>query len=243
MIPADRAVERHWSQEPVVEEPLGCYTPANWGALHHTSQRLLSQWVVIDFCFSLEARYPSVQWTRRLSFCGVGSNNPAGAANGVHKRRCAVLHFCGSPPSSLSHHFLTRSLFFLSLTLKFAAPYLFPPWNGIRSSKRNSVWIKYLHSCALSCAGAVSEFMEVAPTAPHRLFYVVSSLTGVCLCDCSSPQVDKVCGLSTKEPTSTQPTSPEVTTSTVTLSSPLPSVAPSKPSPEHWQQNLAHLRR
>ncbi|TWW73274.1 hypothetical protein D4764_15G0006680 [Takifugu flavidus] len=56
-------------------------------------------------------------------------------------------------------------------------------------------------------------------------------------------EVDKVCGLTTREPTSTQPTSPEVRTSTVTSSSPLPSVAPSKPLPEHWLENLAHLRR
>lgn len=33
----------------------------------------------------------------------------------------------------------------------------------------------------------VSKFMEVAPTAPPGLFYVVSSLTTVCLCDCSFP--------------------------------------------------------
>uniref|UniRef100_A0A8C2WSB4 Glypican 5c n=1 Tax=Cyclopterus lumpus TaxID=8103 RepID=A0A8C2WSB4_CYCLU len=46
-------------------------------------------------------------------------------------------------------------------------------------------------------------------------------LTGVRLFALSSPQVDKVCGLSTREPTSMQPMSPEVTTSnsTVTLSS------------------------
>lgn len=50
---------------------------------------------------------------------------------------------------------------------------------GIGPSGRNS--IKYLHSCALSCAGAVSKFMEVVPTAPPGLFYVVSSLTGVFL--------------------------------------------------------------
>ncbi|XP_041805247.1 glypican-5 isoform X3 [Chelmon rostratus] len=54
--------------------------------------------------------------------------------------------------------------------------------------------------------------------------------------------VDKVCGLSTGEPTSMQPTSPEVTTSTVTSSSPLPSAAPSKPLPEQWLGQLAHMR-
>ncbi|XP_031710440.1 glypican-5 isoform X2 [Anarrhichthys ocellatus] len=55
--------------------------------------------------------------------------------------------------------------------------------------------------------------------------------------------VDKVCGLSTREPTSMQPTSPEVTTSTVTSSSLPPSAAPSQPLPEQWLGQLAHLRR
>ncbi|XP_056248139.1 glypican-5-like isoform X2 [Seriola aureovittata] len=55
--------------------------------------------------------------------------------------------------------------------------------------------------------------------------------------------VDKVCGLTTGEPTSMQPTSPEVTTSTVTSSSPLPSATPSQPLPEQWLGQLAHLRR
>ncbi|XP_069013373.1 glypican-5 isoform X2 [Embiotoca jacksoni] len=55
--------------------------------------------------------------------------------------------------------------------------------------------------------------------------------------------VDKVCGLSTGEPTSMQPTSPEVTTPTVTSSSPLPSAVPSQPLPEQWLGKLAHLRR
>ncbi|XP_069579703.1 glypican-5-like isoform X2 [Brachyistius frenatus] len=55
--------------------------------------------------------------------------------------------------------------------------------------------------------------------------------------------VDKVCGLSTGEPTSVQPTSPEVTTPTVTSSSPLPSAVPSQPLPEQWLGKLAHLRR
>lgn len=59
----------------------------------------------------------------------------------------------------------------------------------------------------------------------------------------SSPQVDKVCGLSTGEPTSMRPTSPEVTTSTGTSASPPPSVAPSKPLPEQRLGQLAHLRR
>ncbi|XP_060900604.1 glypican-5-like isoform X1 [Labrus mixtus] len=54
--------------------------------------------------------------------------------------------------------------------------------------------------------------------------------------------VDKVCGLSTGEPTGTQTTNPEVTTSTVTSSSPLPSAAPSQPLPEQWLGQLAHLR-
>ncbi|XP_035490780.2 glypican-5 isoform X1 [Scophthalmus maximus] len=52
--------------------------------------------------------------------------------------------------------------------------------------------------------------------------------------------VDKVCGLTTGEPTSMHPTSPEVTTSTVTSSSPLPSAAPSQP--EQWLRQLAHLK-
>ncbi|KAM4604876.1 glypican-5 [Polymixia lowei] len=51
--------------------------------------------------------------------------------------------------------------------------------------------------------------------------------------------VDKVCGLSTGEPTSMQPTTPEVTTSTVT-SSTLP---PSAPPSEQLLGQLAHLRR
>ncbi|XP_035525983.1 glypican-5 isoform X1 [Morone saxatilis] len=54
--------------------------------------------------------------------------------------------------------------------------------------------------------------------------------------------VDKVCGLSTGEPTSMKPYTQEVTTSTVTSSSPLPSVAPSKPLPEQWLGQLAQLR-
>ncbi|CAJ1072164.1 LOW QUALITY PROTEIN: glypican-5-like [Xyrichtys novacula] len=55
--------------------------------------------------------------------------------------------------------------------------------------------------------------------------------------------VDKVCGLSTGEPTGMQPTSPEVTTSTVTSSPPYPSASPSQPTPEQWLDKLAHLRR
>ncbi|KAM9322879.1 glypican-5 isoform 2-T2 [Pholidichthys leucotaenia] len=55
--------------------------------------------------------------------------------------------------------------------------------------------------------------------------------------------VDKVCGLSTGEPTGLQPTGPEVTTPPVILSSPFPSVAPSQPLSEHWLGQLAHLKR
>ncbi|XP_026231196.1 glypican-5-like isoform X2 [Anabas testudineus] len=55
--------------------------------------------------------------------------------------------------------------------------------------------------------------------------------------------VDKVCGLSTGEPTGMQPTSPEVTTSSLTLSSSLPSASPSQPLPEQWQGRLAQLRK
>ncbi|XP_071386925.1 glypican-5-like [Centroberyx affinis] len=54
--------------------------------------------------------------------------------------------------------------------------------------------------------------------------------------------VDKVCGLSTGEPTSMQPTSPGVTTSTVTSSTPPPSAPPSLPPPEQLLGQLAHLR-
>lgn len=54
--------------------------------------------------------------------------------------------------------------------------------------------------------------------------------------------VDKVCGLSTGAPTNMQPTRPEVTTSSMTSSSPLPSAAPSKPLPEQWLGQIAHLR-
>ncbi|XP_030606979.1 glypican-5-like isoform X2 [Archocentrus centrarchus] len=55
--------------------------------------------------------------------------------------------------------------------------------------------------------------------------------------------VDKVCGLSTGEPTHMHPTSPEIKTSTMTLSSPFPSTAPSQPSPKEWLGQLAHLRK
>lgn len=56
--------------------------------------------------------------------------------------------------------------------------------------------------------------------------------------------VDKVCGLSTGEPTGMQPTSPEVMTPTVTSSPPPPpSAAPSQTLPEQWLGQLAHLRR
>ncbi|XP_067330882.1 glypican-5-like isoform X2 [Channa argus] len=55
--------------------------------------------------------------------------------------------------------------------------------------------------------------------------------------------VDKVCGLSTGEPTGMQPTSPEVITSSVTSSSPLPSAAPSQTLSEQWLGQLAHLRK
>ncbi|KAK2822363.1 hypothetical protein Q5P01_022428 [Channa striata] len=54
--------------------------------------------------------------------------------------------------------------------------------------------------------------------------------------------VDKVCGLSTGEPTGMQPTSPEVITSSMTSSSPLPSAAPSQPLSEQWLGQIAHLR-
>lgn len=55
--------------------------------------------------------------------------------------------------------------------------------------------------------------------------------------------VDKVCGLSTGEPTGMQPTSSEVTTSTMTSFTPPLSAAPSQPLPEQWMGKLAHLRR
>ncbi|KAM8839523.1 glypican-5-like isoform 1-T1 [Synchiropus picturatus] len=54
--------------------------------------------------------------------------------------------------------------------------------------------------------------------------------------------VDKVCGLSTGEPTGMQPPAPEVTTSAMTSSTPFPSAAPSQPLPEQWLGQLAHLR-
>nr|XP_020451559.1 glypican-5-like isoform X2 [Monopterus albus] len=54
--------------------------------------------------------------------------------------------------------------------------------------------------------------------------------------------VDKVCGLSTGEPTGKQSASPEVTTSNVTSSSPLPSAASSQPLPEQLLGQFAHLR-
>ncbi|XP_061588208.1 glypican-5-like isoform X2 [Cololabis saira] len=56
--------------------------------------------------------------------------------------------------------------------------------------------------------------------------------------------VDKVCGLSTEEPTGMQPpANPEVTTSAMTSSPPLPSAAPSQASPEKWLKQIAHLKR
>lgn len=55
--------------------------------------------------------------------------------------------------------------------------------------------------------------------------------------------VDKVCGLSTTEPTGMRPTSAEVVTSTATSATPLPSAAPSRAPPEQWLGQLAHLRR
>ncbi|KAM6919124.1 glypican-5-like isoform 2-T2 [Xenentodon cancila] len=56
--------------------------------------------------------------------------------------------------------------------------------------------------------------------------------------------VDKVCGLSTEEPTGMQPpANPEVTTSAITSSPPLPSAAPSQASPEKWLKQIAHLKR
>ena len=59
-----------------------------------------------------------------------------------------------------------------------------------------------------------------------------------------SPQVDKVCGLSTEEPTGMQPpASTEVTTSAITSSPPLPSAAPSQGSPEKWLKQIAYLKR
>ncbi|XP_040027758.2 glypican-5 isoform X1 [Gasterosteus aculeatus] len=57
--------------------------------------------------------------------------------------------------------------------------------------------------------------------------------------------VDKVCGLSTGEPTNMPPTTPEVTTSTSTVTPSLPppsSAAPSQRLPEQWLGQLAHLR-
>ncbi|XP_051943898.1 glypican-5 isoform X2 [Hippocampus zosterae] len=55
--------------------------------------------------------------------------------------------------------------------------------------------------------------------------------------------VDKVCGLTTRAPTGTQPTGPEVTTPSGSSTTPLPSAAPFKPLPEQWLGQLAHLRR
>lgn len=39
-------------------EPLHSVSPANWGPLNNTGQKLLSQWVVIDFTSRIEARFP-----------------------------------------------------------------------------------------------------------------------------------------------------------------------------------------
>ncbi|XP_039457555.1 glypican-5 isoform X2 [Oreochromis aureus] len=55
--------------------------------------------------------------------------------------------------------------------------------------------------------------------------------------------VDKVCGLSTGEPTHMHPTSPKVKISTVTLSSPFPSSPSFHPSLEGLQRQLGHLKR
>ncbi|XP_041849679.1 glypican-5 isoform X1 [Melanotaenia boesemani] len=54
--------------------------------------------------------------------------------------------------------------------------------------------------------------------------------------------VDKVCGLSTGEPTDMQPISPEAMTSTITSSPLLPFAAPSQPTPEQRLEELAHLK-
>ncbi|XP_029929419.1 glypican-5 [Myripristis murdjan] len=54
--------------------------------------------------------------------------------------------------------------------------------------------------------------------------------------------VDKVCGLSTREPTDMLPTTPEVTMSTVTSPAPPSSAPPSLPPPEQLLGQLAHLR-
>ncbi|XP_076001048.1 glypican-5 [Genypterus blacodes] len=54
--------------------------------------------------------------------------------------------------------------------------------------------------------------------------------------------VDKVCGLSTREPTSMQPTSQEVITSTVISPTHLPSAQPSQHLPEQLLGQLAHLK-
>ncbi|KAF7658966.1 hypothetical protein LDENG_00005220 [Lucifuga dentata] len=54
--------------------------------------------------------------------------------------------------------------------------------------------------------------------------------------------VDKVCGLSTREPAGMQPTNPEVMTSTVTSSTHPPSAPSSQPLPEQLIGQLAHLK-
>lgn len=50
----------HWSPElhRTAREPLHSVSPANWGPLNNTGQKLLSQWVVIDFTSQIEARFP-----------------------------------------------------------------------------------------------------------------------------------------------------------------------------------------
>lgn len=54
--------------------------------------------------------------------------------------------------------------------------------------------------------------------------------------------VDKVCGLSTGEPTDMQPTSPEVMTSSITSAPLLPFAAPSQPIPEQRPEEVAYLK-
>lgn len=163
-------------------EALCCYTPANWGPLHSTSPRLLSQSVVIDFSLLV--------WNA-LTFDPVNQLPDFLAAVALMaRRRC-------SPPLPTKCTEVSRGCAFLWRPsqqelippVSYPSPVFLVTYSEVPTLKRRpSFWrelflntVKYLHLCALSCAGAVSKFMEVSPTAPPALFYVVSSLTTVCL--------------------------------------------------------------
>lgn len=110
--------------------------------------------------------------------------------------------------------------------------------------ERSRPWIIYLSVCVFSCAGFNRRVTRATPHFhPCCCLFSYFNRCMRFLFSLRSPQVDKVCGLSTGEPAGMQPTSSEVTTSGLSLSSPHPSAASSQPLPEQWQERLAHLRK